>query len=63
EVERHVVGALGLNAEPAATQVVSRDRHAVFLSALAQLMAVLERMAVEIRHLQRSEVAEAAEPF
>jgi adenylosuccinate lyase len=62
-VEHHVVGALGLNAEPAATQVVSRDRHAVFVSALAQLMAVLERMAVEIRHLQRSEVAEAAEPF
>ena len=62
-VEQHVVNALGLNAEPAATQVVSRDRHALFLSTLAVVGATLERMAVEFRHLQRSEVGEVAEPF
>ncbi len=63
EVERHVTEALGLHAEPAATQVVSRDRHAMFMSTLAVVGATLERMATEIRHLQRSEVAEVAEPF
>ncbi|MEE9298533.1 MAG: adenylosuccinate lyase [Acidimicrobiia bacterium] len=62
-VERHVTEALGLHAEPAATQVVSRDRHAMFMSTLAVVGAVLERFAIEIRHLQRSEVAEVAEPF
>ncbi len=62
-VERHVTEALGLHAEPAATQVVSRDRHAMFMSTLAVIGATLERIAVEIRHLQRSEVAEVAEPF
>ena len=62
-VERHVTEALGLYAEPAATQVVSRDRHAMFMSTLAVVGATLERIAVEIRHLQRSEVAEVAEPF
>jgi len=63
EVERHVTEALGLHSEPAATQVVSRDRHAMFMSTLAVVGATLERMATEIRHLQRSEVAEVAEPF
>ena len=63
EVERHVLDALGLQAEPAATQVVGRDRHAAFLAALALVGATLERLATEIRHLQRSEVAEVAEPF
>ena len=63
DVERHVTEALGLHAEPAATQVVSRDRHAMFMSTLAVVGATLERMATEIRHLQRSEVAEVAEPF
>jgi adenylosuccinate lyase len=63
EVERHVLDALGLVAEPAATQVVPRDRHASYLTALALVGAALERMAIEIRHLQRSEVAEVAEPF
>jgi adenylosuccinate lyase len=62
-VESHVTETLGLNAEPAATQVVGRDRHAAFLTTLAGVGATLERLAVEIRHLQRSEVAEVAEPF
>ena len=62
-VETHVTEALGLHAEPAATQVVSRDRHAMFMSTLAVVGATLERIALEIRHLQRSEVAEVAEPF
>ena len=62
-VEDHVLAALGLHAEPAATQVVSRDRHAAFLTTLAGIGASLERFATEVRHLQRSEVAEVAEPF
>jgi adenylosuccinate lyase len=63
EVEAHVTAALGLNAQPGATQVVSRDRHATFLTTLAVVGGVLEQMATEIRHLQRSEVSEVAEPF
>jgi adenylosuccinate lyase len=63
EVELHALGALGLKAQPAATQVVSRDRHALFMSTLAVIGSTLELMATEIRHLQRSEVAEVAEPF
>jgi adenylosuccinate lyase len=63
EVETHVLGVLGLLAEPAATQVVARDRHAAFVGALAGVGATLERLATEIRHLQRSEVREVAEPF
>jgi adenylosuccinate lyase len=63
QVERHVVEALGLHAEPAATQVIGRDRHAAFMTTLAVIGGTVERMATEIRHLQRSEVAEAAEPF
>lgn len=63
DVERHVLDALGLAADPAPTQVVSRDRHAELLTALAILGGTLERIAVEIRHLQRTEVAEAFEPF
>jgi adenylosuccinate lyase len=62
-VEEKVIGELGLDAEPAATQVVGRDRHAAFLTTLAGIGGTLERMATEIRHLQRSEVAEVAEPF
>lgn len=62
-VEDHVMGALGLSAQPAATQIVSRDRHAMFLSTLAVVGGTVEQMATEIRHLQRSEVAEVAEPF
>jgi adenylosuccinate lyase len=63
EVERHVCEALGLAADPAATQVVSRDRHAELLTTLAILGGTLERISVEVRHLQRTEVAEAFEPF
>lgn len=63
EVERRVCEALGLRPDPIATQVVGRDRHAAFLSSLALLGASLERLALEIRHLQRTEVQEAEEPF
>jgi len=62
-VEQYVCDRLGLRPEPAPTQVVARDRHAEFLSTLALAGASLERMAVEIRHLQRSEVAEVREGF
>jgi len=63
EVERHVLDGLGLAVDAAPTQVVSRDRHAELLTTLAILGGTLERIAVEIRHLQRTEVSEAFEPF
>ena len=63
EVESYVCDRLGLAVEPAATQVVPRDRHAEFLGALATTAASLERFALEIRHLQRTEVGEVQEPF
>jgi adenylosuccinate lyase len=63
EYERRVLGRLGLEAEPISTQVVARDRHAELLSAIALAGAGLERLATEIRHLQRTEVREAEEPF
>jgi adenylosuccinate lyase len=63
EVEAHVLAGLDLEADPAPTQVVSRDRHAELLATLAILGGTLERIAVEIRHLQRTEVGEAFEPF
>ena len=62
-VERFVCEALGLGVDPAATQVVSRDRHAQLLTSLAILGGGLERIATEVRHLQRTEVGEAFEPF
>ncbi len=62
-VEREVLARLGLRPEVVATQVVPRDRHAEILSVLALLAAGLERVAVEIRHLQRTEVREVEEPF
>ncbi len=62
-VEAAVLGRLGLVPEPIATQVVPRDRHAVFFTTLAVVAGTCERMALEIRHLQRTEVGEAAEPF
>ncbi len=62
-VERHVCRSLGLSAEPASSQITHRDRHAEFLSTLAIVGASLERFATEIRHLQRSEVAEVREAF
>jgi adenylosuccinate lyase len=63
EVERLACERLGLEPEPAATQVVQRDRHAALLAALAVTAASLERFATEIRHLARTEVAEVREPF
>lgn len=62
-VEQYVCGRLDLIAEPVSTQVVQRDRHAEFMSALAIIGSSLEKIAVEIRHLQRSEVLEAEEYF
>ncbi|KHG65414.1 adenylosuccinate lyase [Thermus sp. 2.9] len=63
EVEAHVARRLGLEVEPISTQVVPRDRHAEVLAALAILGGNVERVAVELRHLQRTEVLEAQEPF
>ncbi len=62
-VEAFVCDRLGLRPDPASTQVVARDRHAELLAALALVGASLERFAVEVRHLQRSEVAEVRESF
>ncbi len=62
-VEAHVAKAMGLTVEPVSTQVIPRDRHAAFFAALAVVASSLERLAVEIRHLQRTEVREAAEYF
>jgi len=63
KVEEYVCAKLGLIPEPVATQVVQRDRHAEFLSTLAIVGASLEKIAIEIRHLQRTEVLEAEEYF
>jgi adenylosuccinate lyase len=63
EVEEEVLSALKLAPEAPATQVVQRDRHAEVLQALALLGASLEKIAIEIRHLQRTEVREVEEPF
>ncbi len=63
EIEEKVCKKLGLKPEPIATQVVQRDRHAEYLTTLAIIAASVEKMAVEIRHLQRTEVLEAEEPF
>jgi adenylosuccinate lyase len=63
DIEAEVLAELGLVPEEAATQVVARDRHAQFLATLALVGANLERLATEIRHLQRTEVREASEPF
>lgn len=62
-VEAEVCQSLALDFEPASTQVTARDRHAQYLSTLALVGASIERMATEIRHLQRSEVGEAREGF
>ncbi|MBI2218094.1 MAG: adenylosuccinate lyase [Candidatus Rokubacteria bacterium] len=63
DVEDEVCGALGLASEPVSTQVVQRDRHAEFMTALAVVAASLEKIALEVRGLQRTEVLEAQEPF
>ena len=62
-VEAHVAAALGLRPEPISTQVIPRDRHAMYFATLAVIASSVERLAVEIRHLQRSEVGEAEEFF
>jgi adenylosuccinate lyase len=63
EIERRALARLGLEPETAATQVVARDRHAAFFSALALVAAGIERLATNVRHWQRSEVGEAEEAF
>jgi adenylosuccinate lyase len=63
EFEERVLARLGLEREPVSTQVVARDRHAELLQAIALAGAGLERLATEIRHLARTEVAEVQEPF
>jgi adenylosuccinate lyase len=63
EIERRALAALGLEPETVATQVVARDRHAAFFSALAIVAASVERLATNVRHWQRTEVGEAEERF
>lgn len=63
QVELHALTKLGLVPEPVATQVVARDRHAEFMSVLAQIAGSIERFSTEIRHLQRTEVREVMEGF
>jgi len=62
-VEAHVASALGLTVEPISTQVIPRDRHAQFFATLGVIASSIERIATEIRHLQRTEVLEAEEFF
>jgi adenylosuccinate lyase len=62
-VEEHVARAMGLTPEPVSTQVIPRDRHAMFFATLGVVASSVERLAIEIRHLQRSEVLEAEEFF
>jgi len=63
EIETQICKRLGLTVAPVASQVIQRDRHAQFVSALALIAATLEKIALEIRHLQRTEVREVEEPF
>ncbi|MDQ2080017.1 adenylosuccinate lyase [Xanthobacteraceae bacterium Astr-EGSB] len=62
-VEEHVAKAMGLAVEPVSTQVIPRDRHAMYFATLAVVASSMERLAIEIRHLQRTEVLEAEEFF
>ena len=62
-VEEHVAKAMGLTAEPVSTQVIPRDRHAMYFATLGVIASSIERLATEIRHLQRTEVLEAEEYF
>lgn len=62
-VERHVAEQMGLAVEPISTQVIARDRHAMFFATTAVLASSVERLSIEIRHLQRTEVREAEEYF
>jgi len=61
--EEQICARLGLEAAPIASQVISRDRHANYVSTLALIAATIEKIALEVRHLQRTEVREAEEPF
>lgn len=63
EIEAHVCEKLGLNPEPISTQVIPRDRHAAFFAALGVVGSSIENIAIEIRHMQRTEVLEAEEFF
>jgi len=63
KLEEMVCSKLGLSPEPVATQVVQRDRHAEYMTALALVAGAVEKISIEIRHLQRTEVLEAEEPF
>ncbi|HEV2173510.1 MAG TPA: adenylosuccinate lyase, partial [Nitrospira sp.] len=63
DIEEYVCAKLGLTVDPVSNQVVQRDRHAAYASALALLAATIEKIATEIRHLQRTEVLEAEEYF
>jgi adenylosuccinate lyase len=63
EMEQRICQRLGLDVVPVASQVVQRDRHAHYLSSLALIAATLEKIALEVRHLQRTEVREVEEPF
>jgi adenylosuccinate lyase len=63
EIEEKICQRLGLRVTPVASQVIQRDRHAAYLSSLALIAAMLEKIALEIRHLQRTEVREAEEHF
>jgi len=63
EVEEHVAREFGLHVEPVSTQVIPRDRHAMFFATLGVIASSIERLATEIRHLQRTEVLEAEEYF
>jgi len=62
-VEEHVAAAMGLAVEPVSTQVIPRDRHAMFFAVLGVVASSVERLAIEVRHLQRTEVLEAEEFF
>ena len=62
-VEAHVADAMGLEIEPVSTQVIPRDRHAMFFATLGVIASSMERLATEVRHLQRTEVLEAEEYF
>ncbi|MGK2739326.1 adenylosuccinate lyase [Tepidicaulis sp. LMO-SS28] len=62
-VEEHVAKAMGLEPEPVSTQVIPRDRHAMFFATLGVIASCVERLATEVRHLQRTEVLEAEEYF
>ena len=62
-IEAHVAAKMGLTVEPISTQIIPRDRHAMFFATLGVVAASIERLAIEVRHLQRTEVLEAEEFF